>query len=130
MYTDPIADMLNRLRLAQVARKNEVDVPFSAMKYNIALCLEQEGFIEKVIKKKKQDQRFLRVLLRYQDGEPAITSTKRISSPGQRIYKKAKELHRVRGGRGIAILSTPHGIITNKEARNKNQGGEVLCEIW
>ncbi len=130
MYTDPIADMLNRIRTAQAVGKKEVDVPFSVLKYSIAQCIEREGFVEKVTKKKKEKQNFFCLKLKYNDGVPAIRELKRVSSPGQRIYSKGKELRVVKGGRGVAILSTPKGVMTNYEAKKKGVGGEVVCEIW
>ncbi len=130
MYTDPIADLLNRIRTAQVAKKSEIELPFSCVKHEIAKCLEKEGFVEKVAKKKKQSFYVLRIDLKYEEGRPVITEAKRVSSPGQRIYKKGKEIKGVKGGLGILILSTSQGVMTHKEARRKNVGGEILCEIW
>ncbi len=131
MYTDPIADMLNRIRTAQAVGKQTVDIPFSLMKYNIAECLEKEGFISKVVKKKKEKNPLFSVVLKYdENGEAAITELKRVSSPGQRIYSKRKDLRKIRGGRGVSIISTPKGVITNKEAREVGLGGEVICEVW
>ncbi len=130
MYTDPIADILNRVRTAQMAEKETIEVPFSRIKHDIMHCMEEEGFIDKVAKKKKQSFYFLRINLKYDNGKPVITEIKRVSSPGQRIYKKSKELKSVKGGSGFFILSTPQGIMTHKEAKRRNLGGEVLCEIW
>ncbi len=130
MNTDPISDMLNRIRTAQAVKKLAVDIPFSAIKYEIASCMQKEGFIEKAIKKRKQSLRYLRVLLKYEDGEPVINQIRRVSSPGQRIYAQKKELHNIKGGPGVSIVSTSKGVMTNKEARMKGLGGEVLCEIW
>lgn len=130
MYTDPIADMLNRIRTAQAVNKKEVDIPFSILKYSIAQCMEREGFVDKVAKKKKEKQNFFCVKLKYNNEVPVITELKRISSPGQRIYSKNKEIRSVKGGRGISIVSTPKGVMTNQEARKNNVGGELICEIW
>lgn len=130
MNTDPIADMLNRIRTAKAVSKLAIDVPFSGIKYEIASCLEKEGFVEKVLRKKKQDVRFLRILLKYEDGESAITEIRRISSPGQRVYLPKKNLSKIKGGVGLSILSTSKGVMTDKEARIKGVGGEVLCEVW
>lgn len=131
MYTDPIADMLNRIRNAQAVEKQTVDVPFSLIKYNIAQCLEGEGFIEKIVKKKKEKKKFLGITLKYnEDNTPVITEIKRVSTPGQRIYKQKKELFQVKGGRGFSIISTPKGVMTNREAKKRGLGGEVLCEVW
>lgn len=131
MNTDPIADMLNRIRTAQAVTKETVDVPFSNLKYEIAECLEREGFVGKVIKKKKEKKKFFCLVLKYgEDGFPAISELKRVSSPGQRIYIKSKEIRKVKGGRGVAIISTPKGVMTNKKAREMDLGGELICEIW
>ena len=130
MYTDPIADMLNRIRTAQAVNKKEVDIPFSILKHNLAECMQREGFIDKVTKKKKEKQNYFSIALKYEDEKPVITEIKRVSSPGQRIYSKSKELKSVRGGRGISIISTPKGIMTNSDARKQGLGGEVICEIW
>ncbi len=131
MNTDPIADMLNRIRTAQAVEKQAVDIPFSKLKYEIALCLEREGFVDKVEKKKKEKRRFFCVVLKYEeDGTPLISELKRTSSPGQRIYGKSKDLKKIKGGRGVSVISTPKGIMTNRKAREMNLGGEVLCEVW
>ncbi len=131
MYTDPIADMLTRIRNAQAVGKQTVDIPFSTIKHNIALSLERGGFVEKVLKKKKDKRRFFRIVLSYnEEGTPVITQIERLSSPGQRIYRKSKDLGKVKGGRGISVVSTPRGIMTNKEARKEGLGGEVICEVW
>ncbi len=130
MYTDPIADMLNRIRTAQAVNKKEVDIPFSVLKYNIACCMEKEEFVDKITKKKKEKQNVFTIKLKYNNDKPVITELKRISSPGQRIYSKNKELRVVKGGRGIVILSTPKGVMTNYEAKKQEVGGEIVCEIW
>lgn len=131
MNTDPIADMLNRIRTAQAVAKETVDIPFSNLKYEIAECLEKEGFVGKVIKKKKEKKKYFCLVLKYgEDKLPAISELKRISSPGQRIYAKSKELKKIKGGKGVAIVSTPKGVMTNKKAREMSLGGEVICEIW
>ncbi len=131
MYTDPIADMLNRIRTAQAVNKQTVEVPYSSLKYAIAECLEKEGFVDKITKKKKEKGRFFSIGLKYDEGDnPVITEIKRVSSPGQRIYKKSKDLRLVRGGRGVSIISTPKGVMTNRKARELDLGGEVMCEVW
>ncbi len=108
-----------------------IDVPFSVLKGEIALCMEKGGFISKIIRKKKEGRKYLRLVLNYNEGgNLAITEIKRVSSPGQRIYKKSKEIKSIKGGRGVSIISTPQGVVTDKEARKKGLGGEVLCEIW
>lgn len=131
MYTDPIADMLNRIRTAQAVGKPMLDVPFSSLKNEIAICMEKEDFIGKVIKKKKEGKKYLRLVLKYSESSnPAITQIKRVSSPGQRIYKKSKEIKNVKGGRGVFIISTPQGVLSSRDARKRSLGGEVICEVW
>jgi small subunit ribosomal protein S8 len=127
---DPISDMLTSIKNAQAVFKETVEIPFSNLKYEIAKILEKEKFIEKVEKKGKKTKRIIEITLKYQDKAPAISGLKRISKPGQRIYLPAKKIKRVKGGYGIAIISTSKGLMTNKEARKKKLGGEVLCEIW
>lgn len=132
--SDPICDMFNRIRNAQAVLKETVSTPFSNLKYEIAKILEKKGFIAKVEKKGRKIKRTIEITLKYKgEGEerrPAISGLKKISNPGQRIYKKAKELKSVKGGYGIAIISTPQGLIGDKEARKKRIGGEIICEIW
>lgn len=128
--TDPITDMLNRIRNAQAVSHPTVDVPFSNLKYEIAKILEKQGFIQKVERRGRKAKKYIEITLKYNNGMPAISGLKRISKSGQRIYSKAKELKPVKGGYGIAIISTPAGLMTNKEARKKRLGGEILCEIW
>jgi small subunit ribosomal protein S8 len=128
--TDPISDMLNRIRNAQAVLKETVDIPFSDLKYGIAKILEKKGFITKVEKKGKKVRRTVEITLKYNAKQPAISGLKRISKPGQRIYKNAKEIKPVKGGYGVAVISTSKGLMTDKEARKKKLGGEILCEIW
>jgi len=129
--TDPIADMLNRIRNAQAVLKATVDVPFSDLKYEIAKILEKKGFVAKIEKKGKKTRRTIEITLKYDANQPVISGLKRISKPGQRIYKKAKEIKPVKGGYGVAVISTPkEGLVTDKEARKKKLGGEVICEVW
>jgi len=130
MNTDPIADMLNRIRTAKAVSKPAVNIPYSGIKYEIARCLEREGFIEKVTRKKKQSLRFLRIFLKYEGGESVINDIKRVSSPGQRVYSSKKDLSAVKGGMGVSVISTSKGVMTDKEAKEKGVGGEILCEIW
>ena len=125
--TDPIADMLTRIRNANQNRSKEVNIPASKMKVEIAKILEEEGFIEKFENKDK----ILTLTLKYgQNKERVITGLKRISKPGLRVYAKASEIPTVLNGLGIAIISTPNGVITDKEARKNNVGGEVIAYIW
>ncbi len=138
--TDPITDMLNRIRNAQAVSHPTVDIPFSQIKYEIIQILANEGFIEKFEKKGKKAKKTVRITLKYigktpAEGEarqkrPAISALKRISKPSQRIYFPYKKIKKVRGGYGITIVSTSKGLMGNKEARKKKLGGEVICEIW
>ncbi len=128
MMTDPIADMLTRIRNALLMRKSGVLVPYSILKFRIAGLLAEEGFISAV--DKTDDPRTMRITLRYSNSKPAIQSIQRVSKPGRRVYAGAKELPRVRQDFGIAIVSTSAGILTNKEARKRKLGGEVLCEVY
>lgn len=127
---DPITDMLNRIRNAQAVLKTQVSLPFSNLKYEIAKILEKEAFIKKVEKKGKKNKKTIEIILKYDDKTPAISGLKRISKPGQRIYFPAKKIKKVKGGYGIAIISTSKGLMTDKEARKQKVGGEVLCEVW
>ncbi len=127
--TDPITDMLNRLENAQAVNKKTVDVPYSEVKYKIAKVMEAEGFIESAVKKGRVPKKMIRIGLRYKDGEPVIRKTRRVSKPGRRFYVSLKDIKPVKGGYGIAVISTPKGVMSNKEARSAGVGGEVLCEI-
>lgn len=128
--TDPIADMLTRIRNGKMRRLDVVEIPGSKIKIQLASILKREGFIRnfKVVKAGSHEN--LRVFLRYQDKENVITGIERISKPGRRVYVGKGELPRVRGGLGIAILTTPKGILTDRECRQANVGGEVLCTVW
>lgn len=128
--TDPISDMLNQIRTALAVEKPEITVPFSQLKHNIAEILSSEGFLGASKKAMKQEMKSLKITLKYNEGIPAITGLKRVSKPGQRIYAGYAELKAVKGGRGISIVSTPKGLMTNKRARKESLGGEVICEIW
>jgi len=128
--TDPIADMLNRIRNAQAVNHPTVDIPFSNLKYEIAKILEKEGFVESVEKKSKKIKKIIEITLKYQNKTPAILELKRISRSGQRIYKTFKEIRPVKRGYGITIISTSKGLMTDKKARKQKLGGEVICEIW
>lgn len=131
MTTDPIADMLTRIRNANMVKHVTVDVPTSGVKKKIAEILETEGFIKgySIIDDGTQD--FIRVELKYGAGkERVITGLKRISKPGLRVYAKKTDIPKVLGGLGVAIISTSNGIITDKEARKLGVGGEVLCYVW
>jgi len=127
--TDPITDMLNRLENGQAVNKKTVDIPFSKIKYKIAKVLEAEGFIDAAEKKGKNPKKVIRVNLKYENGKPAITETERVSKPGRRVYTSLKDIKPVKGGYGISIISTPKGVMTNKEAKTAGLGGEILCKV-
>ena len=128
--TDPIADMLTRIRNAMAVKKPEVLIPFSNLKMEIARILKEGNWIESY---EKQEDKFfnIKIVLKYDEaGKPAITSIKRISSPGRRVYVNKNKLPRVLNNLGIAIISTSQGLRTNKDAKKQGLGGEVLCEIY
>lgn len=132
--TDPIADFLARIRNGIRARKQLVELPRSNMKLRIAEILRDEGFVQSVSSTEDKKQGMLKVELRY-DGRAsasanAITGMRRVSRPGQRHYVPAKDIPKVRNGLGIAIISTSQGVMTDRQARDKGVGGEVLCEVW
>ncbi|MFN3739788.1 MAG: 30S ribosomal protein S8 [Thermodesulfovibrionales bacterium] len=130
MITDPIADMLTRIRNAIMIRAEKVDVPASRLKLEIAKIMKEGGFIRgyKIIKDKRQGT--LRISLKYADGQSAINGLRRISRPGRRVYVGVDKLPQVMGGVGMAILSTPKGVLSDKRCREAKVGGEVLCYIW
>ncbi len=127
--TDPISDMLTRIRNAVLVKKEGVIVPFSRIKFEIAKILENEKFIDRVEVLEKENQ--FKIVLKYTaDGESVIRNLKRISKPGQRVYASKDNLPKVLGGLGIAIVSTSQGLMTAKEAKKRGVGGEVICEIY
>ncbi len=128
--TDPIADFLTRIRNAASAGHRMVDVPASKMKAGLAAILKDQGYITDYERIDEGPQGVIRMRLRYVDGEPAMLGLRRVSRPGLRRYAKVEDLPRVRNGLGIAVISTSHGLMTDKEARRKKVGGEVLCYVW
>ncbi|NLZ70819.1 MAG: 30S ribosomal protein S8 [Clostridiaceae bacterium] len=128
--TDAIADMLTRIRNASAKRKPSVDIPASGMKMSIAKILLDEGYIGRVEKIEDDKQGVIRITLRYQGNKPVITGLKRISKPGLRVYAGSKDLPEVLGGLGIALMSTSLGVMTGREAKQRNVGGEVLAFVW
>ncbi|RMH60630.1 MAG: 30S ribosomal protein S8 [Zetaproteobacteria bacterium] len=131
MMMDRIADMLTRIRNAQQARIERVELPSSKMLESIAQLLKQEGYIAAAKAYNHKGHRYLRLTLRYDDeGQPVIREIKRVSKPGRRFYAGADELPRVKNGYGVAIISTSKGIMTDKAARKANVGGEVLCTVF
>ena len=131
VMTDPIADFLTRIRNANQAKHEVLEVPASNIKKGIAEILKREGFVKNVEFIEDDKQGIIRVFLKYgQNGEKVITNLKRVSKPGLRVYKKREDLPKVLNGLGIAILSTSEGLLTDKEARQKNVGGEVIAYVW
>ncbi|HSE83155.1 MAG TPA: 30S ribosomal protein S8 [Thermodesulfobacteriota bacterium] len=129
--TDPIADMLTRIRNALVARHNSVDVPSSRIKADIAKVLKDEGYISSYSVLGEGIKKQIKIELKYTpDGESVIKKIERVSRPGRRVYMKKDEIPRVRGGLGISILSTPKGVISGTQARRIGVGGELICTIW
>ncbi|MDO9549264.1 MAG: 30S ribosomal protein S8 [Candidatus Marinimicrobia bacterium] len=129
--TDPISDYLTRIRNGLAANHRWVDIPASNMKKRISLILKHEKYIKDFILINDGKQGIIRVYLRYaKDGSPIIEGLKRISSPGRRKYVNAIDIPRVLAGLGVAVMSTPIGVVTDKIARKNNVGGEVLCHIW
>lgn len=132
VMTDPIADMLTRIRNASRARHESVDVPSSKLKLEIARVLKEQGYIRdfKLVDEDKP-QPTLRIFLKYgPDRTQAITGVRRVSTPGRRVYTGKDRIPRVLGGLGIAVLSTPRGVMSDREARRAGVGGEVLCYVW
>ena len=129
--TDPIADMLTRIRNASLARHRELTLPSSRMKREIARILVEEGFIESFSTTQDGIQEMLVLQLKYVEGRtPVVSGLKRISKPGLRVYARKTEIPRVLGGLGLVVLSTSRGVMTGQQARKLNLGGEVLCYVW
>jgi small subunit ribosomal protein S8 len=131
MITDPIGDLIIRLKNAGSVGKGSVEVPFSKMKKAIALTLHKCGYVGEIDEKGNDPKKVLSIGLLYDaSGSPKINGVKRISKPGRRLYAKAREVHPVKYGKGLMVLTTPQGIVTDKEAREKRLGGETLFQIW
>lgn len=130
MITDPIADMIVRIKNAVRIRAEKVDIPASRLKLEIIKILKEEGFIKayKVLKDEKQG--ILRITLKYVDGNSVISGLKRVSKPGRRVYVGSNKIPRVMGGVGIAILTTSKGVATDNACKRENMGGELLCYVW
>jgi small subunit ribosomal protein S8 len=130
MFTDPIADMLTRIRNAAAAQKTELVLPYSKFKANLAQVLMKEGFISGV-NEVTSKHKMLQINLKYAGGgESVIAGIKRVSKPGQRIYLPADKLPRTNSGYGVTVVSTSKGLMTDKEARKAKMGGEVVCQVW
>ena len=131
MTSDPIADMLTRVRNAMQARHPKVDVPASKLKTEIARILKEEGYIANYKAAEEEGRAVLRVYLKYgSNNEAAIRDLARVSRPGCRVYVGRDEIRRVQGGLGISIMTTPKGVMTGRQARREGVGGEILCEVW
>ena len=129
--TDPVGDLLTRIRNGQRAGKETITTPASGLRENLLKVLEREGYIrgfERVAVREGIDE--IRVDLKYNEGSPVINKIERISKPGRRVYAKIKDLQKVYNGLGISILSTPRGVMSDQEARQANVGGEVLCQVF
>jgi len=130
MYTDPIADMLTRIRNAQAVKMLEVVVPSSRIKILISQTLKANGYVSKIKEYSEKNRKFIKLTLNYVDGKPKIKEIKRVSKPGNRVYVKSKNLHSYLNGFGAYIVSTSKGVMTDREARKSNLGGEIICSIW
>ena len=129
--TDPVADFLTRIRNAMRSRHQKLDVPASKLKAEITRILKEEGYIANYKPTEENGQKVLRVYLKYNtNNESVIKDLKRISRPGCRVYQGKNEIRRVQGGLGIAILTTPKGVMTGRQARREGVGGELLAEVW
>lgn len=130
MSTDPIADMLTRIRNGYLVKKSQVSVPYSKIKAELAGLLVKNNFLEKITLEGKGKDREIKLDLKYLKNKPAITKIVRISRPGRRVYQKRKDLRQVISGLGRAVISTSKGIMTAKQARKENLGGEIICKVW
>jgi small subunit ribosomal protein S8 len=129
--TDPIADMLTRIRNGALARHDRVEMPHSKLKEHVADVMKSEGYLDDVRVSEGDERKTLTVLLRYgRDRDPAIDGLRRVSTPGRRVYVRHDRIERVCSGMGISILSTSRGVMTDREARRQRVGGELLCEVW
>lgn len=131
MMTDTVADLLTRIRNANAIRRKVVDIPASKLKVHIAQVLKDEGFITGYEVVEGKPSSVLRIQLRYgPDGEQVIRSIQRVSRPGRRIYRKADEVKSVLRGMGVFVMSTPNGVLSDRQARQQHVGGEILCEVY
>lgn len=129
MYSDPISDLLTRIRNASLAKKHDVVVPYSKLKFALAEILRNTGYVDRV--EKIEDRHgSIRVALKYERNQPKITHLERVSKPGRRVYAKRGALPKVLNHYGLAVISTPQGLMTNKQAAKAGLGGEVICEVY
>lgn len=130
MVNDPIGDLLIQIKNAGLAGRSSVVIPASKIKFALASILAKEGYVGAVTCHGKAPKYQMNIILKYEDSKPVITDVKRMSKPGLRVYVNKNEIPKVVGGLGIAIISTPQGIMTGKDAKKRGLGGELLCEIW
>jgi small subunit ribosomal protein S8 len=131
MMTDPIADMLTRIRNASLARHDRAEMPHSKLKEHVAAVMKSEGYLDDVRSSEGDEPKMLTLVLRYgRERQSAIDGVRRVSTPGRRVYVRHDRIDRVCSGMGISILSTSRGVMTDREARRQRVGGELLCEIW
>ena len=129
--TDPIGDMFSRIRNGQMRSLNSIDISSSNFRKNILKILKEEGFIKDYYIEKSENNKInLKINLKYYEGDPVIKEIKRISKPGRRVYSRANSIPRVMNGLGLAILSTPKGVMTDTEAKKNNVGGEIICKVF
>jgi len=129
--TDPIGDMFSRIRNGQMRSLDSIDIPSSNFRQNILKILKEEGYInDYYIEKSKNNKINLKINLKYYEGDPVIKEIKRISKPGRRVYSRANSIPRVMNGLGLAILSTPKGVMSDTEAKKNNVGGEIICRVF
>ena len=128
--TDPLGDMLTRIRNGQQARKDSILTPASKLRIRVLDVLQREGYIRGYSEEELAGQKGLRIELKYFEGQPAIQHVARVSKPGRRVYSASRELPRIRNGLGMTIVSTPRGVLSDAEARDQNVGGEVLAEVF
>jgi small subunit ribosomal protein S8 len=130
MIIDPIGDLLSRIRNGQMRRKNKISSPNSQLRIRLLNVLQEEGYIRGYAEVEVKGHKELEIELKYHEGQPVIRELKRVSTPGRRVYSSVKDLKPHRSGLGVSILSTPQGLMTDTSAREKNVGGEVLCQVF
>jgi len=130
MISDPVSDMLTRMRNALMVGKATVNVPASTLKREVLKIFQAEGFIKKFVIVSDNKQGVIKIMLKYKDSVPVIQGMQKVSTPGRRVYSNASKLPKVLNGLGISIVSTSKGVITDKDARLQNVGGEIICKVW
>ncbi|MBI3458802.1 30S ribosomal protein S8 [Candidatus Azambacteria bacterium] len=128
--TDPISDMLTRIRNANILKRDSISIPHSKIKFEIAKVLSENKFVGVVSRKGRKIKKFLEIKLLNENGVPSLTGLRRMSRPSQRLYVKSDEIRSVRSGHGLVIISTSKGLMSNKEAKKVKLGGELICEVW